>query len=90
MMKEYREQEFSKKLKKASETRSKGYEDIILKDGDLVYYQNQDKKAWLGPVKIHAVNGKDIFVFANGSVKKVPRCNIQLCEAEDDENDEEK
>ena len=34
--------------------------------------------------------GREIFVFANGSVKKVPRCNIQLCEAEDDENYEEK
>ena len=90
MMKEFRELEFSKKLKKASETRSKGYEDIIVKDGDLVYYQNQDKKAWLGPVKVHAVKGREIFVFANGSVKKVPRCNIQLCEAEDDGNDEEK
>ena len=28
MMKKFRELEFSKKLKKASETRSKGYEDI--------------------------------------------------------------
>ena len=32
MMKEFRELEFSKMLKKASETRSKGYEDIIVKD----------------------------------------------------------
>ena len=29
-----------------------------------------------------AVNGKDVFVFANGSVRKVPRCNVQLCEEE--------
>ena len=40
MMKEFRELEFIKELKKASEARSKGYEDIIVKDGDLVYYQN--------------------------------------------------
>ena len=26
-------------------------------------------------------------MFDNGSVKKVPRCNIQLCETEDDDND---
>ena len=38
MMNKFRELEFSKKLKKASETRSKGYEDIIVKDGYLVYY----------------------------------------------------
>ena len=40
MMKEFRGLEFCKKLKKASVTRSKGYEDIIVKDRDLVYYQN--------------------------------------------------
>ena len=80
MMKEFRELEFSKKLKKASETRSKGYEDIPVKDGDLLYYQNKDKMAWLGPVKVFAVKGRDLFIFANGGVRKVPRCNIQLCE----------
>ena len=90
MMKEFRELEFSKKLKKASEARSKGYEDTPVKNGDIVYYQNQDKKAWLGLVKVFAVKGRDIFIFANGGIKKVPRCNIQLCEPEDDENDEEK
>ena len=90
MMKEFRELEFSKKLKRACETRSRGYEDLQVKDGDLVYYQHQDKKAWLGPVKVFAVKGRDIFVFANGSIKKVPRCNILLCEMEDDDNAEEK
>ena len=38
IMKEFRELEFSKKLKRASETRSRGYEDIQVKEGDLVYY----------------------------------------------------
>ena len=37
-----------------------------------------------------AVKGRYIFVFANGGIKNVPRCNIQLCEPEDDDNDEEK
>ena len=90
MMNEFRELEFSKKLKKASETRSKGYEDIPVKNGDIIYYQNQDKKPWLGLVKVFAVKGRDIFILANSGVKKVPRCNIQLCEPEDDENDDEK
>ena len=73
MMKEFRELEFSKKLKRVSETRSRGYEDIQVKEGDLVYYLHQDKKAWLGPVKVFAVKGRDIFIFANGSVRKVSR-----------------
>ena len=46
-----------------------------------MYYQHQDKKAWLGPVKVFAVKGRDIFVFANGSVRK-------LCETEDDDSEE--
>ena len=37
-----------------------------------------------------AVKGRDIFIFTNGGVEKVPKCNIQLCEPEDDDNDEEK
>ena len=37
-----------------------------------------------------AVKGRDIFIFANGGIKKVPRYNIQLCESESEEIDEEK
>ena len=90
MLKEFRELEFSKKLKKANEARARGYEDKQVKNDDIVYYQNQDKKAWLGPVKVCAVKGRDIFIFANGGIKKVPRCNIQLCESEDEEIEEDK
>ena len=91
-MKEFREQEFTKKLKKAKHTRSKGYEDVKIKEGDLVYYQHQDKKSWLGPLKVFAVNGKDVLVFANSSLRKVPRCNVQLCEEEmiEGENNDKK
>ena len=35
------------------------------------------------------MKGREVFVFANGNVKKLPRCNVQLCEAEVDENEEE-
>ena len=47
LMKEFREMEFTRKLKKAKDTRAKGYEDVKIREGDLVYYQHQDKKAWL-------------------------------------------
>ena len=66
MMKEFRELEFSKKLRRASKTRMKGYEDIQISEGDLVYYKHQDKKAWLGPAKVFASNGNDIFIFQMG------------------------
>ena len=27
-------------------------------------------------------NSGDVFIFANGNIRKVPRCNVQLCENE--------
>ena len=84
--KEFRQAEFTKKLERAKKTRSKGYEDTILKEGDIVFYQHQGRKAWLGPVKVFAVKKNAVFIFTNGSIRKVPRCNVQLLrsEAEDE------
>ena len=43
MMKEFRELEFSKKLRRASKTRMKGYKDIKISEGDLIMgTQNQE------------------------------------------------
>ena len=83
IMKEFREQEFTRKLKRAKNTRSKGYEDILIKEGDLVYYQHQDRKAWMGLVKVFAVKGKDVSIYDNGNLRKIPRYNVQLCESEE-------
>merc|ERR1712237_81754 len=88
ILKEYRQVEFTKKLEKARATRSKGYEYMILKAGDVVYYQNQGKKAWLGPEKVFAVKNKDIFLIANGSIKKIPRSNIQFISRDEPDDDE--
>ena len=38
LMKEFREAEFTRKLEKENNTRSKGYKDVILKEGDWVFY----------------------------------------------------
>ena len=63
MMKEFRMLEFSKKLRKANKTRMKGYEDIKIDTGDLVFYQYEDKKAWLGPERVFAVNEGYVLIF---------------------------
>ena len=40
-----------------------------------------------GSVRVFAVkNKKDVFIFTNGNVRKVPRCNVQLCASEKDES----
>ena len=80
MIKKFRELELSKKLRRESKTRMKSYEDIKVSEGYIVHYQYQEKKAWLRPSKVFATNGNDIFIFANGNIRKVPRCNVQLCD----------
>ena len=80
MTRAFREMEFNRKLEIACNVRSRGYEDEILNEGDWVFYQPQGKKSWLGPVKIHSIYDNSIFLFANGSLKKIPRCNVKLHE----------
>merc|ERR1712030_114312 len=70
--------EFTKKLERAKDTRSKGYEDRILKEGDIVFYQNKGLKAWHGPVKVFAIQNNSVFIITNGSMKKIPRSNIEF------------
>ena len=61
----------------------------MIDTGDLVFYQYEDKKAWLGTKKVFAVNRGDIFIFANGNLRNVPRCDVQLCEKKEEiEKDE--
>ena len=55
-----------------------------------MYHQHRDRKALLGPVKVFAVKGNDVFIFTNGSVRKVLRCNVQICETDINESEEEK
>ena len=61
----------------------------MINSGDLVFYQYDDKKVWLGPEKVFAVNGGDIFIFANVNLRKVARCNVQLSKKKEEiEKDE--
>ena len=76
MTKEFRTAEFTKKLRKAKDTRLKGYKDVIIKEGDLVFYQHEGKTAWLGPEKVFTVQKNSIFIFSNGNIRKIPRCNV--------------
>ena len=48
--KKFREIEFGSKLDKAMKARMKGYEDMVIQKGDMLFYQTNNEKAWLGPV----------------------------------------
>ena len=43
----------------------KGYEDVRIDTGDLVFHQYEDKKAWLGPEGVFAVKGGYVTVSQN-------------------------
>ena len=42
------------------------FNNVRYKEGDSVYYQEENKKSWKGPVKVLAHKGRDVFVLANG------------------------
>ena len=73
----------------ASKTRFKGFEDEVIEEEDLVFYQIENKMAWLGLTKIFAIKWNAVFIFANRSVRKIPRCNVKLCKMNEDGVDED-
>ena len=58
-----------------------------MEEGDVVFYQAQGKKSWLGPERIFAVKNNSIFIIANGSMKKIPRSNVQFIRRDVTNND---
>lgn len=71
LMKEFREQEFTKKLETLSKTRFKGFQDEVIEEEDLVFYHAENKKAWLGTVKIFMIKENAVYLFANGSMRNI-------------------
>ena len=64
-------------MKKAAEQQNKKFNEIKYEENDWVFYQEKDKKAWHGPVRVHAHRDRDVFVFTNGDLKKIADCRIQ-------------
>ena len=96
-IKKFREVEYSEKIKKAASVRSGVMNNRFYKEGDEVFYQEKDKNAWLGPVKVFCQRGREVYIFANGNIKKVHvckvkpfNCDVSIDMEEDDEKKEEK
>ena len=71
MTKKFREAEYEDKLVRASSVQNHVFNDIRYNEGDSVFFQEKDKKSWLGPVKVIAHQGRDVFVMSNGNIRKV-------------------
>ena len=76
--KEFREIEFGSKIDKAINARMKGFENMVIQKDDMVFYQTNNEKAWLGPAKVMDVDKNWVFIAGNGDIKKVPKCNVKL------------
>ena len=71
LMKEFQVAEYTEKLKDVVKKNGKSWQHLKYNQGDLVFVQLQDKKAWSGPVKMFAHDGGDIWVFHNGNLIKL-------------------
>ena len=73
-IKKFREVEYSEKLKKAASARSGVMNNRFYEEGEQVFYQEKDKVAWLGPVKVFC---QRVYDFANGNIKKLHACKVK-------------
>ena len=64
--KQFREIEFGSKIDKAMSTRMKGFENMVIQKGDMVFYQTNNEKAWLGPAEVTDVDNNYVFVKIEG------------------------
>ena len=60
--------------------------DRFYKEGDEVFFQERDKKAWLGPVKVFCQRGREVYLFSNGNIRKVSSCKVKpfRCDQDND------
>ena len=87
--KRFREEEYENKLIKASEVRKGSFNDMKYEEGDLVFYQEKNNKSWSGPVKVFCHRNRDVFIWANGDLKKIADCKVQPCRVYAHEGDKQ-
>ena len=77
-MKRFREHEYGDKIKRAGNIRSNEINNRYYVEGDEVFFQEMDKKAWLGPVKVFCQRGRDIYIFVNQDVRRFSTVRILI------------
>ena len=50
----------------------KEFENIVIQKGEMVFYQTNNEKAWLGPPEVTDVDNNYIFVKTNCDRRRVP------------------
>ena len=78
LIKRFREVKFTTKLEKAANAQLEKFHNIRYQEGDLVFYQEKMGKAWKGPVKVWSHNNQEVWIWANGGMKKVADCKVKI------------
>ena len=68
--KRFREAEYENKLEKASVVQNRVFNNVRYKEGDSVYYQEENKKSWKSPVKVLAHKRKRCVCFGKWQLKE--------------------
>merc|ERR1712237_184281 len=74
---------------KAAIQQNRKFNEIKYQEDNWVFYQEKDGKAWKGPVRVHVHRGRDVFVFANGNIKKIADCKVQPYKVHEDKEEED-
>ena len=75
--KEYRQIEYGEKLKIALNARNAAFNDYLYTPGEKVFYQHRGGKQWFGPASVEKMEGRSVWILANGDMKKVASCHLQ-------------
>ena len=75
--KKYREIEYGEKLKVALNTRNATFNDYLYTQGEKVFYQQIGGKQWFGPATVAQMEGRSVWILANGEMKKVASCHLK-------------
>ena len=73
--KAFRETEFLSKISRAAGQQNRIFNNVRYEQNDLVFYQEKDGKRWCGPVRVQAHRGREVWLWANGSLKNVSECS---------------
>lgn len=89
----YREIEYGEKLKIALNSRNASFNDYLYTPGEKVFYQHKGGKQWFGPATVEKMEGRSVWILANGDMKKVASCHLQpygtLRTSANEENEDE-
>ena len=75
--KKYREVEYGEKLKVALNARNASFNNYLYTPGEKVFYQHKGGKQWFGPATVEKMEGRSVWILANGDMKKVASCHLQ-------------